>query len=55
MLPPSDPDNLADFVDRLIGNSWTMDELMARCAAHWEIPLDAIRTNSEAMERRYVT
>jgi hypothetical protein len=43
------------FVDRLIGQGLTMDEIMARCAAHWEIPLDAIRTNSEATERRYVT
>ncbi len=37
------------FVDRLIGQGVTIDELMARCAAEWDLPLDDVRANCEAI------
>ncbi len=42
------------FVDRLIGQGVKVDEIIARCASEWDLPLDALRRNCEDIEGRYV-
>ena len=39
------------FVDRLRARGLGVDEIMARCAAHWSIPLDALRRTCEDIAR----
>ncbi len=42
----------AVLVNRLVAEGLDVDEIMERCAAHWNIPLDALRRNCEARARR---
>ena len=42
----------ATVVNRLVAEGLDVDEIMERCAAHWNIPLDALRRNCEARARR---
>jgi len=41
------------LVDRLVAEGLAIDEIMARCAAHWDIPLDELRRRTEDLGRRY--
>ena len=42
----------AVLVNRLLAEGRGIEEIMERCAAHWNIPLDALRRNCEARARR---
>ena len=40
------------LVNQLLVEGLDVDEIMQRCAAHWNIPLDALRRNCEDRARR---
>ncbi len=40
-------DEARAFVDRLRARGLSLDEILARCARHWRIPLDELRRNCE--------
>ena len=42
----------AAVVNRLVAAGFGVDEIMQRCAAHWNIPLDALRRNCQDRARR---
>jgi len=42
----------AAVVNRLVAEGLGVDAIMERCAAHWDIPLDALRRNCEARARK---
>ncbi len=39
-------------VNRLVAEGLGVDEVMQRCAEHWDIPLDALRRNCQDRARR---
>ncbi len=41
----------AAVVNRLVAEGLDIEEIMERCAAHWNIPLDALRRNCERRAR----
>jgi len=40
-------------VNRLVAEGLDVDEIMQRCAEHWNLPLDALRRNCEDRARRH--
>ena len=47
-------DEARELVDRLRAQGLSLDDILARCAAHWGLPLDAVRRTCEAATGRYV-
>ena len=43
----------ATVVNRLVAEGLDVDEIMQRCAEHWNLPLDALRRNCEDRARRH--
>ncbi len=43
----------AVVVNRFIAEGLGIEEITERCAAHWNIPLDALRRNCEGRARRH--
>jgi hypothetical protein len=48
-----DADEARELVDRLRAQGLSLDDILARCAAHWSIPLDELRRRTEDIVRRY--
>ena len=44
-------DEARAFVDRLRARGLSPDEILARCARHWGIPLETLRRNCEGIAR----
>ncbi len=43
----------AAVVNRLVAEGRGVEEILQRCAEHWDIPLDALRRNCEGRARRH--
>ena len=43
----------AAVVNRVLAEGLGLEEIMERCASHWNIPLDALRRNCEDRARRH--